>query len=324
MASLNTEYLIYFLVLAVVILLYFQIADKFNIVDKPNYRSSHNKITIRGGGIIFPISLLMLSLGGGGSYPFFTSGLMIICTISFVDDLYPLSNKIRLFTHLVSVTLLFTELQLLQYPIWSLILMYIVVIGIINAYNFMDGINGICGGYTFVIVATLYYLNAKIAFVSPEWLIIVLIALMIFNYFNFRKIAKCFAGDVGSVGLAFIVIFFLGQLILKTGEIKYIGFLSLYGLDTITTIVFRLIKHENIFKAHRFHFYQYIVNIKKKSHVAVSFSYALVQSVLNILIIYLNLTSLGTLIFFVTSGLIFIAMRFYIEGRAHLLVKTVN
>ncbi len=79
-------YLIVFIALLVAELIYFRIADRFNIIDKPNLRSSHKSIVLRGGGIIFTISLLVYFFSHQLAYPWFMFGLIIITGISFADD----------------------------------------------------------------------------------------------------------------------------------------------------------------------------------------------------------------------------------------------
>ena len=317
--------LLYLPVLTLLILFYFRLAVQFKIIDRPNQRSSHSRFTIRGGGIIFPIALILQALFSRFEYPLFTSGLLLISSVSFYDDLRPLSNKIRLLIHLIAVSLLFMQSDLLAYPVWIIILVYILVIGTINAYNFMDGINGITGAYSLITILSLSFINENHnSFVSIEWLIITAISLLVFNFFNFRKKAKCFAGDVGSVSMAFIIIFFLLQLILKTGDLKYIGFLLVYGIDSISTILFRLIRKENIFEAHRTHFYQYLTNVKSLPHLVVSALYMIVQLIVNLLIFYSDWDTVDFLIFIVVSGLVFLGLRFAIEGRVRLMGKELN
>jgi UDP-N-acetylmuramyl pentapeptide phosphotransferase/UDP-N-acetylglucosamine-1-phosphate transferase len=312
--------LLYFPVLALLILLYFRLAVQFKIIDKPNQRSSHSRITIRGAGIIFPIAILLQALFSGFQYPLFTSGLLLISIVSFYDDLKPLSNKIRLLIHLIAVSLLFMQTDLLAYPVWIIIPVYILVIGTINAYNFMDGINGITGAYSLITILSLYFINeTHLVFVLNEWLIIVAISLLTFNFFNFRKKAKCFAGDVGSVSMAFIIIFFVSLLILKAQDLKYIGLLLFYGLDTVSTLIFRLIRRENIFEAHRSHFYQYLTNVKGWPHLRVATLYLLAQLMVNILILYSDWNLVAFLIFILVAGFAFVGLRFKVEGRGSLL-----
>lgn len=318
-----SDYLFYLLIalaLFLVEIFYFQLAASFGIVDRPNHRSSHRNLTIRGGGIIFPIAIILYSFFNGFAYPLFILGLFIISMISFFDDLKPLSRIIRLVGHLAAVFLLFHEAGLEGYAFWILTLVGVVVIGTINAYNFMDGINGIIGSYSLITILCLYFINeSHISFVKSEWLIVSALALLVFNFFNFRKKAKCFAGDVGSVSMAFIIIFFLLLLIIQSGDLKYIALLLIYGLDTVTTIIFRLIRRENIFEAHRSHFYQYLANVKGWPHLGVSVLYMLVQGLVNWLIIYSDWSTWNFLVFVLLSGIVFLSIRFLVEGRGHLM-----
>lgn len=312
--------LLYLPVLTLFILFYFRLAIQFKIIDKPNERSSHSRITIRGGGIIFPIALLLQAIISSFEYPLFTSGLMLISLVSFYDDLRPLSNKIRLLVHLIAVSLLFMQTDLLTYPAWIIIPVYILVIGTINAYNFMDGINGITGAYSLITVLSLFFINEfHISFALSEWLIVAALSLLVFIFFNFRRKAKCFAGDVGSVSMAFIIIFFLLLLIIKSGDLKYIGLLLFYGLDAVSTIVFRLIRKENIFEAHRSHFYQYLANAKAWPHLRVSTLYMGLQLLVNVIIISSDWSSVAFLIFILVSGIVFVGLRFVVEGRERLM-----
>lgn len=314
--------LLYLPVLTLLLLFYFRLAVQFKIIDKPNQRSSHSRITIRGGGIIFPIAILLQALFSGFQYPLFTSGLLLISIVSFYDDLRPLSNKIRLLVHLIAVSFLFMQAGLMSYPVLIIIPVYILVIGAINAYNFMDGINGITGAYSFITILSLYFINeTQISFVFSEWLIIVAISLLAFNFYNFRKKAKCFAGDVGSVSMAFIIIFFLLILILETENLKYIGLLLFYGLDAVSTIIFRLIRRENIFEAHRSHFYQHLANVKSWPHLWVSTLYMVVQLLVNVLIIFSDWNLGAYLIFFLVLGLAFVGLRFVVEGKRDLIIS---
>lgn len=317
-------HLLYLPLLTLILLFYFKIADRFNIIDKPNHRSSHNSITIRGGGIIVPIALLIHFWVTRFVYPYFTLGLFIISIVSFIDDVKPLSNKIRIIGQLAAVSLIFIETDLFSYPFWILLIGYVVIIGTINAYNFMDGINGITGGYSLVVVASLWYVNRSVSFVDNSWLLITLIALVVFTYFNFRQKAMCFAGDIGSVSVAFIILSFLLILIINTGQFKYFGFLLLYGLDSISTIVFRLIRRENIFVAHRTHFYQKLANNMHWPHLSVAGLYIAVQLFLNLIIIAIDMDSIQFLIFCTALGFLFIGVRLTVEGKEELLGKGVD
>jgi UDP-GlcNAc:undecaprenyl-phosphate GlcNAc-1-phosphate transferase len=323
-----------FIALFLAELFYFRIADRFNIIDKPNERSSHTQITIRGGGIIFPIAWILYSVMHGFAFPFLTTGLVLIATISFLDDRMELSSRIRLLVHLLAFTLCFMELQLFSIlPWWAIPILYIVSIGCVNAINFMDGINGMTGMYSMGVLLPIYYLISPTSF-DLNGTVYLIVAIAVFGFFNFRKIAKCFAGDVGSVGIGYLLIFLLLGLMSHywqdgngmnpskefrqyTGfELKYILFLTLYGVDAILTIVHRLILKENIFKAHRKHLYQYLANEMKCPHLWVAFGYALVQLSINIWVVQSKVT------FMTGLGLLVLLCLLYIFCKKMILSRT--
>lgn len=263
-------------------LIYFKIADRFNIIDKPNQRSSHTRITLRGGGIIFYIGMLLYAFFYGFQYPWFLAGLTLIAGISFADDIKPLSSKLRLLFHFSAMGLMFYQWGMSEMPWWYILVALVFCTGIINAYNFMDGINGITGGYSLVVLASLFYINQEVVdFIDPNLLITALLAVIVFNFFNFRSKAKCFAGDVGSVSIAFIVLFALGALILKTQDLYYIMLLAVYGVDAIFTIIHRIMLKENIMEPHRKHVYQLMANELKFPHCSVSCIYMTLQAIIS-------------------------------------------
>ncbi len=271
-------YVIVLVLLFTAELFYFKIADKCNIIDKPNERSSHSRITLRGGGIIFYFGVLAYFVSNEWEYPWFMLALTLITFISFVDDIRSTSQGLRLVFHFSAMALLFYQWGLFSLSWWWIIIALIVCTGIINAYNFMDGINGITGGYSLVVLGGLAYINASIVpFVEPVFIYTVLCGVLVFCFFNFRKKAKCFAGDVGSVSIAFILLFLIGKLIIQTGDFSWIILLSVYGVDSVLTIIHRLMLHENIGLPHRKHMYQLMANELKMPHVVVSGIYMAVQ-----------------------------------------------
>jgi len=272
-------YLIILVLLFLAELFYFRIADKCNIIDKPNERSSHTRITLRGGGIIFYFGVLAYFLTSHFEYPWFMLALTLITFISFVDDIRSTSQVLRLVFHFSAMALMFYQWGLFSLPWWTLFVALIVCTGIINAYNFMDGINGITGGYSLVVLVALAYINeAVVPFVEQDFILTVLCSVFVFNFFNFRKRAKCFAGDVGSVCIAFVLLFFIGKLVIRTEDFSWIILLAVYGVDSVLTIIHRLMLHENIGLPHRKHLYQIMANELKIPHVVVSSVYMLVQA----------------------------------------------
>ena len=272
-------YLVILVLLFLAELFYFKLADKCNIIDKPNERSSHTKVTLRGGGIIFYFGALVYFLTNHWEYPWFMVALTLITFISFVDDIRSTSQGLRLVFHFSAMALMFYQWGLFSLSWWWIIIALIICTGIINAYNFMDGINGITGGYSLVILGALAYINSEITtFVEPALINTVLCSVLVFCFFNFRKKAKCFAGDVGSVSIAFILLFLIGRLIIKTEDFSWIILLSVYGVDSVLTIIHRLMLHENIGLPHRKHMYQLMANELKIPHVGVSLIYMAAQA----------------------------------------------
>ena len=285
-------YLIILVLLFLAELFYFKLADKCNIIDKPNERSSHTKVTLRGGGIIFYFGALAYFLTNHWEYPWFMVALTLITFISFVDDIRSTSQGLRLVFHFSAMALMFYQWGLFSLSWWWIIVALIICTGIINAYNFMDGINGITGGYSLVVLVALAYINAEItAFIEPALINTVLCSVLVFCFFNFRKKAKCFAGDVGSVSIAFILLFLIGKLILTTGDFSWIILLSVYGVDSVLTIIHRLMLHENIGLPHRKHMYQLMANELKIPHVVVALIYMVAQAV--IIMGYISCQSYG-------------------------------
>lgn len=271
-------YLIVWVLLFLAELFYFKVADKCNIIDKPNLRSSHTSVTLRGGGIIFLVSVWIWVAFFGLTYPWFLAGLTAIAGISFVDDIHSVPNKVRLVVQFIAMLLMFQDFGILNLESWWMIAIALILcVGVINAYNFMDGINGITGGYSLAVLLPLIYLNSKLNFVENTLLVVVTMGVLVFNVFNFRKKAKCFAGDVGSVGIAYIILFVLGKLMLKTEDFTYILLLAVYGVDSVLTIIHRLMLHENIGLPHRKHLYQLMANELKIPHVVVASIYMVAQ-----------------------------------------------
>lgn len=306
----------------ILMLLYFKVADRFNIIDKPNQRSSHTEITLRGGGIIFWFSALLYFLQYVENNYFFFTGITLVSLVSFWDDIQSLSNKIRISIHFLSITLIFYDLGIFNLvPIWGVVIAYVLATGLINAYNFMDGINGITGLYTLVVMGSLLYVNSKIQlFTDGSFIKYAIIASLVFLFFNYRKRAKCFAGDIGSIAIAFWIIYLLLKLILLTNSVVWLLFLAVYGVDAVCTILHRLYLKQNIFEAHRLHLYQVLSNEYKIQHRLVSFIYALVQSVVSVIVVilYQKIDDLIVFVIVVLPLILIYLSKFYLLSRNNL------
>jgi UDP-N-acetylmuramyl pentapeptide phosphotransferase/UDP-N-acetylglucosamine-1-phosphate transferase len=291
-------------------LIYFKIADKYNIIDKPNNRSSHNSVTLRGGGIIFPIAISVAFFLGYVSWPI-TLAVVLVAAVSFIDDIKPLSQLPRFVSHVLAVGLVFYELHLFYEPVWILPIVFVLLIGWVNAFNFMDGINGITVLYALTAIVSFSFLPTNQ--VSLPLLITVGLSCFTFGIFNVRKKAKTFAGDVGSISMALFLGYFMIKTIIDSGQFGYILFFSVYGIDAIITIINRLLKKENIFQPHRSHLYQYLANEMGYSHILVSFIYAGFQLGINAFIIYMD--TKGYLNLFFIGGFLLLLTFIYLLVR---------
>lgn len=307
--------LIIFLLLILMELAYFRVADRLNIIDRPNQRSSHSSVTLRGGGIIFLFGAWLFWIFYGFQYPWFLLGLTLVGGVSFADDVKSLPDSIRLVVQFAAMFLMFGQFGILNLHDWWMVVVGLVVcVGIINAYNFMDGINGITGGYSLAVIAPLIYLNFRYRFISMDFLYVAALSLLVFCFFNFRKRAKCFAGDVGSISMAFIVLFALGKLILQTGDFAYIVFLAVYGADTVLTICHRIRLHENLGEAHRKHAFQIMANELRIPHVAVSSFYMALQLLISAGLIFIPMNHylyLGIIILLLVLAYLLFMKKFY-------------
>lgn len=303
-------YIALLLVLLGIELLYFKIADKYNIIDKPNSRSSHTTITLRGGGIIFPIAMIIAFFLGYVSWPV-TLAVVLVAVVSFIDDIKPLSQLPRFASHVLAVGLVFYDFPVFSEVLWVLPIVFVLMIGWINAFNFMDGINGITVLYALTAIVSFSFLSINHS--SLPLLITMGLSCFVFGLFNVRKKAKTFAGDVGSISMALFLGYFMIKTIIDSGQLGYILFFSIYGIDAIITIINRLLKKENIFEPHRSHLYQYLANEMGYSHILISFIYAGLQLGINALVIYMDLK--GNLTLFFMGGFLVLLTIIYLLAR---------
>ena len=300
-------------------LVYFKIADKCNIIDKPNERSSHSTIVLRGGGIIFSLSMIvwavLMVVQGNDivTYLPFLCGLILICGVSFWDDVHSLPDSLRMAVQIISTLLMFWSVGLYTaFDSWWIMALVVVValffcVGATNFINFMDGINGITAAYSFAMLLPILLMNRSLGFIEESYLIVAILGIAVFSIFNFRPKgkAKCFAGDVGSIGIAFIILFALGRLMLATKDVTFIVFFLVYGIDGSLTIFHRIMLHENLGQAHRKHAYQLMANELKMSHVVVSLLYMFMQLAISLGFIYLcPNTILAHWIYLIAAGIV--------------------
>lgn len=291
-------YLLIAVILVTAELFYFRIARKCNIIDRPNERSSHTKEVTRGGGIIFLFAIWIWCVFFGLNYPWFAAAVTVASLFSFVDDNHSLLATVRLVVQFIAMGLMLYSImansewfmvqdKYMKVLIFAVMLM--VFVGATNIYNFMDGINGITVGYSMVVLLPLFFINRELMFVDESLIVVVIMACVVFGFFNFRPKgkAKCFAGDVGAIGIAFILLFMIGMLIMRTADVTWMVLLVVYGVDGFLTICHRIMLHENIIRAHRKHAYQLMANELKIGHLKVSGFYMLLQLVISTVFIWL-------------------------------------
>jgi UDP-N-acetylmuramyl pentapeptide phosphotransferase/UDP-N-acetylglucosamine-1-phosphate transferase len=322
MSNYNWIYLIYFgFLYAGMVLLYIMIAKKLQLTDVPSARSSHRDITITGAGFIFPIAFF-LPLALTGEFIHYRStiaGLLLISLVSFADDLKSVHPVIRVTVQVIAVSLLLWQTGgLFKMKTWQIVPGFILVVGIINSYNFMDGINGMNALYSLSMMGILAIIRLSgILFLPvPEVFYSLIAALLAFSLFNVRKKALCFSGDIGSISIAYIVSLMIIQVMIATDSAVWILLFGVYGLDSVGTIVLRLIRGEKVWMPHRTHFYQYLVNERKWPHVRVSALYAVIQFVLSIILYTVGF--LPALILYGVYILVYIYIRLLWEGKDRL------
>lgn len=259
---------------------YLQIAKRLGIIDRPHHQSSHNGKVIRGGGVVFYVAFLLWYAMFGSFSDGNILGITILAGISFIDDIYGVKPIIRLICQFAAVLLLFYHSGLIRNEYYVIAILVIACVGMLNIYNFMDGINGMTGGYSLVVALALWYVNIYQVHFSPSnLLIIIILSILVFNFFNFRKKALCFAGDVGSLTLGFILVYFVLRLALKGQSMSWMAMLVVYGVDGGMTILHRILLKENLMKPHKKHAYQIMANELKMPHLVVSGIYMGLQAI---------------------------------------------
>ncbi|GAB3789759.1 glycosyltransferase family 4 protein [Spirosoma horti] len=266
--------------------LYILFARWAGLFDKPNGRSAHqNETTVRAGGFVFYPAVMVAIGSGEANRLYLGAGLTAIMIVSFWDDVSSVPKRYRLAIHVLAVGLLLMQERGALSSWYFVAGLLVLGVGIVNAYNFMDGINGMTAFYSLITVVTLWFWQARLPAETDNLFPCLCIALLIFGYVNARRQALCFAGDVGSITMGFMVLYSLLEMINQSHTYLPILFLSVYGVDTGTTLVYRLYLRQNIFRAHRLHLFQLLVHQTHWSHLPVSALYAAIQVGINILVL---------------------------------------
>ena len=273
-------YFCFFSLFIFIEVIYLKIARQVGLIDVPNHRSSHLNSTVRGGGVIFPIAFLLSYFTSTNHFTLLLIAVLMLSTISLLDDKYSLPSILRFTVQFIASVFLILQLEL---PLihWSFPIVLFVLIGGVNAFNFMDGVNGITALYSIVTLSTLWVVNTQVSFIEANYILFPLMSVLAFSLFNVRKRALCFAGDVGSISIAAIILFLLFKLVIHTQDYFYLLLLLVYALDSGVTILKRKFRRENIFKPHREHLYQQLVHKRGWAHLHVSLLFAIVQLLIN-------------------------------------------
>ncbi len=247
-----------------------EIAIKKSLVAEVNERSSHTTPTPHGGGIAIAVTWFV-----GITYFYFTEGMstplyialmagVIISLVSYLDDLFELSPKVRLLTQaIVAVIALyslggFEQINLffftLENPIVTNVFAFFMIIWFINLYNFLDGIDGYAGS------EALFLALAGFTLFGGEHFIVLAVAVLGFLLWNWHK-AKIFMGDVGSTLLGYNVAVFT-LYYANQESMNFWIWIMLFGVfwfDATLTLLRRLKNKERLSQAHRKHAYQRLV-----------------------------------------------------------------
>lgn len=258
---------------------YCYLARKYKIYDQPNHRSSHLQPTIRGAGIVIALAI-SFTLGYYQQAWLSVGGLVVLGICSYWDDLQNLPVALRLGIQTLAIALVMYSQTNLP---WASMLGYILAgVFLLNTYNFMDGINGMMGSYSLLTLLCCWYINAFITqVVSPDLFHPVVAALLVFLGYNFRKKALCFAGDIGSISMGFLVVFILLKFIQIVNS-YFIFFAGIFLLDTTATLIQRCYQGQALWQAHRWHLYQKLLDVYKIHPLWISTWYVLAQMGINL------------------------------------------
>ncbi|MDA8896055.1 hypothetical protein N9J24_01580 [Bacteroidia bacterium] len=280
-------------------IVFMRLANFWGLVAHPNSRSSHGTPTVTGMGVLVPIAVLVYYLWQPQALSWgFVLGFTIVSVISFIDDVYFLKHSLRLIFQCIGLGLMILHLPFQSSGIEIMAIgtaALILGIGVINAYNFMDGVNGMLTLHSILVLLSFLFLNENLidfennsrAFTDSDFIINLIIPLTIFAIFNVRVHAKAFIGDVGAISIAFVILYLMFSLLLQSGNYAYLLLFSIFGADAGLTVCYKLILGENIFVPHRDFVFKKLVHIKKLSHLRVSLYYLSAQAVINLVIIFI-------------------------------------
>ena len=262
------------------------------IQDTPNKRSLHKVPKPRTGGMVFmPIILLMWVLSGINSLEYLLISVIGFMTISFLDDLKNISAGVRFIFHIIFTVFFVFNLDI-NLNLFNFMLVIFALVWMSNLFNFMDGSDGIAAGMAvigFLAYAITAYIGGDESFALMNAIIVM--CTLSFLLFNFSP-SKIFMGDVGSISLGFL-----------SGAMGIIGLqkelwafwfplliFSPFIIDATTTLLKRLYRKEELWKAHREHYYQRLILLgcSHKKTALISYLVMICVSFISMYINYFN------------------------------------
>lgn len=261
-------------VTALLIKLYCFATKNSRLIDLPNERSLHANPTIRGGGLVFMglwLTLVLL-LSTSKNYRFEESWIILvsvflIAAVSFLDDVFNLSIKVRLLVQvmvaaLIAMSIVPLKLEFIYFSIQNPFLIkaiiFLLVLGAINHFNFMDGLDGFSATQAIFLLAVYGFIfKTNNGLVYEKITFSLMLMVFAFLLFNFPP-AKVFMGDVGSASLG-LIIFLMALIGQKNFQVPILYWIMLNGIflfDSSITLLRRLMKGEKWYAPHKMHAYQ--------------------------------------------------------------------
>ena len=250
-----------------------------HLVDAPGERRSHTVATPRGGGsaivaVVLP-AMIWLGIAGPSFSPVFllgACGLALVAAIGWIDDHRPLSPWGRLAVHVLAAALLAIGVALSGQPVWWAIIVMALALGLINVWNFMDGINGLAATQMILVAVGCLLLGL----VGEGALLACIVAAGCAGFlpFNF-PVARIFLGDVGSGALGFLAacLIVLVPRSDPAASLLLLLPLSAFLIDAALTLLSRIIRGERWWTPHVQHMYQRCVQAGH-AHAVVTGGYA--------------------------------------------------
>jgi len=313
------------------ILIYFilRLPSRVSVLDKPNHRSLHTTPVSRLGGIgilfglvvAFVIGLINFTLAREMYYA--AAGLLMIASISFLDDIFSLSSMLRMLVQLLASSIVVYAgfiIDISAFPLLTLIPMaasifvtIVYIVWMVNLYNFMDGIDGLAGGmavFGFGTFAIIGFVEGEVGFAISG--LIVASSSLGFLVWNYPP-ARIFMGDSGSSSLGFLAAI-LSIWAHLNGTIPIwisLVIFSPFIVDATTTLINRIIKWERFWDAHKSHYYQLIAESGLDRKKLVNFEYALMLLCSVIAIISYNASFEMQILFIIMLAFLYVFLMRY-------------